>query len=330
MTNMPFVSMIIVVKNGINYIENSVNSIINQSYPKNKIELIIVDGMSDDGSYEYSLKKMSDLNNLGHTVSCFRNPKKTLASGWNIAIENSKGEYVCRIDVHSELTVNYIQYGIKALLLENNDKVVAIGGWLQNNSGKGFVEKAIVDLLGSSFGVGNSPVRRPGVNIRKTDTVAYGIYKKNEVIISGLYDESMFRNQDIDLNYRLNYRDLIFLTHPEMKAVYYVRSTIIKLLIKSYNDGAWVLKTPGKKIRHVIPFTFVIYLIFLIINIFIVGLYIQILYLPLFIYSLCCFYFGLKKINKYSVLLITLFPLLHLSYGIGTLFSLFSLFPSKK
>lgn len=327
MDDFPQVSIIIVVRNGINYIDQAIKSVQNQTYPRDKIELIIVDGMSSDGSLEFSHEKAEELCNLGTYTRVFENPKKSLASGWNIAINASNADYICRIDVHSELASNYIHSGILSLLneAEHNSKIVAVGGWLQNVSGDGFSERAIVSLLRSPFGVGNSPVRRPEVRLRVTDTVAYGIYNKNAVIHAGLYDEKMLRNQDIDLNYRLNKLGFIFLTHPDMRAIYNVRNSIYKLLIKSYSDGAWVLKTPGKKVRHVIPFAFFIYVILLIPFYVIYGVSFPVVYFPLILYLVFCLWFGFQNINRFSALLTLLFPLLHLSYGLGTFVSLFSI-----
>jgi glycosyltransferase involved in cell wall biosynthesis len=255
-----------------------------------------------------------------------KNIKKTLASGWNIAIQKAKGDYICRIDAHSEISNNYIKDGVATLMSKKNKRVVAIGGWLKNNSNNGLTEKSIARLLSSPFGIGNSPVRRPKSNIRVTDTVAYGIYKKKEVINSGLYDEAMLRNQDIDLNYRLHQQGYYFLTHPDMVALYNVRSSVKKILLKAFNDGEWVLKTPGKKIRHIVPFAFTLYLFFLPASIFLSSLYSYIFLFPLFIYLFCCLYYSFQKISLSSILLIFLFPLFHISYGIGTFRSLF---PSK-
>ena len=51
----PFVSVLLVTRNEKNYISKSLLSLVNQTYPRNRYEIIIVDGMSDDGSFE--LKK---------------------------------------------------------------------------------------------------------------------------------------------------------------------------------------------------------------------------------------------------------------------------------
>jgi GT2 family glycosyltransferase len=210
-------------------------------------------------------------------------------------------------------------------LSEDYRKVVAIGGWLKNTSNDGLVEKTIARLLSSPFGIGNSPVRRPELNIRVTDTVAYGIYNREEVLKVGLYDESMLRNQDIDLNYRLHKKGFIFLTHPKMIALYNVRSSIKKLLIKAFNDGAWIFRTPGKKIRHIVPFVFTLYVFSLSASIFFSDIKFYFFITPLFLYLLCNFYFSFKKTSNTSLLLSVLFPLFHLSYGLGTVNSLLNL-----
>ena len=324
----PQVSMIIVVRDAIEHIENAINSITNQSYPKDKIELVFVDGMSVDGSYDLLISQKEKLLNIWYSVLLFQNNNKTLASGWNIAIKAASAEYVCRIDAHAELDKEYLKLGISTLLNESKN-IAAVGGWLKNKSGDSYIEKTIARLLSSPFGIGNSPVRRPNSNIKVTDTVAYGIYKKKELKLAGLFDESMLRNQDIDLNFRLHKNGLLFITHPQMMAIYNVRNSIKKIIIKSYSDGSWVLKTPGKKTRHIIPFLFTLYL-WLTIVFSLLGDHTNYFLLsPLIIYVMSCVFFSLNKLSLTSMLLIFLFPLFHISYGIGTLISFLGILIKK-
>ncbi|MDU5020249.1 MAG: glycosyltransferase, partial [Clostridiales bacterium] len=96
MSNYEFISVIIVMRNEENYIEKCLLSILNQDYPKDKYEVIVVDGESTDKSVDIVSKYVDEFN-----VKIINNPKRNLASGWNLGIKNAKGNIVIRPDAHS-------------------------------------------------------------------------------------------------------------------------------------------------------------------------------------------------------------------------------------
>lgn len=323
----PIVSLIVVVRNEFVHIEGAIESLLQQTYPRSCTELILVDGMSTDGTREFLAEKTMELREAGRSVKLLDNPKKILAAGWNIAIQCSAGNVVCRIDAHSEIDPNYITTGIKNLLASKKENVVCVGGVL-NNDGIGFLGKAISVLFSSRFGVGNS-VFRVGIDEPIfTDTAVFGLYWKwifNEI---GYFDESLDRNQDIALHSKILGCGYKFVTHPAMKIRYYVRNSISKLFKKASGDGYWVVASGKSYLRHKIPLFFVLYLFSVPITFWILKSCIFstlhfIYLLPLFLYLILSLYFGLKSggyLNK--LLLPLLFPAFHISYGIGSLVAL--------
>jgi glycosyltransferase involved in cell wall biosynthesis len=331
----------IVVRNEKDYIEKSLNSLLSQTYPEDLTEILLIDGMSTDGTREWLQNRVERLKNKGVNIKLFDNPGKILAAGWNIGIRNAKGDIVCRIDAHSEIYPDYIEKGVKTLLEMKNKKVVCVGGVLEH-VGDGIIGKAIANLFSSSFAVGNSPFRTNSdfkarfASPEFTDTAVYGLYWKRIFEEVGYFDESLERNQDIALHSKILERDYKFVTNPEMRIKYYARNTIWKLLKKAFNDGYWVVFLKRSFLRHRIPMFFVLYLFLIILlGVFWITFKLPLLFyfmylVPLFVYLLGVIYFSVKDGKSYSkILLLILFPLFHISYGLGTIKGLFDKFTGK-
>uniref|UniRef100_A0A7C3RK94 Glycosyltransferase family 2 protein n=1 Tax=Dictyoglomus thermophilum TaxID=14 RepID=A0A7C3RK94_DICTH len=321
---LPFITLLIVVRNERSYIQKSLNSLLNQTYPKELIEIIIVDGMSSDGTRELVKKVIEELRRTGISISMINNPQYILASGWNIGIKNAKGEIVCRIDTHSEIYPDYVEIGVRELLKRKEEKVVCVGGVLEN-VGDGKIGESIADLFSSKFGVGNSAFRTGVKEPKYTDTAVFGLYWKWIFDEIGYFNEALKRNQDIDLHDRILKLGYKFLTHPDMKIKYYVRNNISGLIKKAFGDGYWVVASSRSYLRHKVPFYFVLYLLSLLFIILITNstnlLWIRYIYMmPLIIYTLFLFFFSIKdgKSLIRKLLLLFLFPIFHISYGLGS------------
>lgn len=332
--NYPLVTLLIVTRNEKEYIEKSLLSLINQTYPKELIEIIIVDGMSTDGTREFLYKKVIELRQKGINIKLLDNPNKILASGWNIGIKNAKGDIVCRIDTHSEISPNYVEIGVNELLKRRKEQVVCVGGVLKSK-GKGVMGKAIADLFSSKFGMGNSAFRVGVKEPKFTDTAVFGLYWKWIFDEVDYFNESLERNQDIDLHYKILKRGYKFLTHPEMKAIYYVRNNISSMIKKAFGDGYWAIASGKAYFRHKVPLYFVLYVIsFFIVSMvsYFLKLYNLLLLfsLPLMMYIFLLLFFSLKDGKGYSkFLLLFLFPAFHVSYGLGSLIAYLDKFIKK-
>jgi glycosyltransferase involved in cell wall biosynthesis len=334
--SLPFVTLIIVVRNEKNYIEKSLESLLRQTYPKELTEIIIVDGLSTDGTREILEKKIEELKNKDIDINIIDNQKYILASGWNLGIRNAKGDIVCRIDTHSEIYPNYVELGIKELLKRKDEKVVCVGGVLEN-VGNGKIGGSIADLFSSKFGMGNSAFRTGVKSPKYTDTAVFGLYWKWIFDKVGYFDENLKRNQDIDLHDRILKAGYKFITHPDMKIKYYVRNTIKDLIKKAFGDGYWVIASSKSYLRHRIPLFFVTYLLAIPIILLIFSgndlIWIRIFYLvPLVIYVMLLLFFSLKDGKNIfrKIMLLLLFPIFHISYGLGSLKALFDKFIIKR
>lgn len=312
------VTVLIVTRNEERYILDCIKSIENQFESSNDWELIIIDGMSEDNTKKIALEHLSKVS---YTYTILDNPKKTLAAGWNIGIKNAKGRFVVRPDAHGGLQSGYIKYGLEVL----NDKkdVIAVGGVLKTKS-KSFFGHIIKEALSSRVGVGNSSFRT-AVTSGYYDTAVFAIYRKEIFDQVGYFDENLVRHQDNDMHKRIKDVGGKFYLDMRMKADYFCRDTIPKLIEQMYKIGRYLPDIMGNgslSARHFAPFLFYSFIIILLLmglinNIFIYfALFVFMGYLGVIFIDL--FFRAIKKKNIFIFLNFFIIPLMHFSYGFGT------------
>ena len=321
--DLPFVSALLVTRNEEKFIERALSSLLEQDYPKEKYEIIIIDGCSTDKTVDI-IKGI--IQNREVKVKILNNSKKILATGWNIGIQNASGDYVVRIDAHAEVPPDFIYTNVKTIQAVKD--AVCVGGKLITKSSDN--NNIINNVLASRFGVGNSSFRTAN-KAQYTDTAVYGLYKKEIFYQVGFFDEKLERNQDIELHSRIRKNGGKFYFNPEITSVYYARNTLSKMMKQAVGNGKWnmILLKKGcsaLSFRHFIPFFFVLFII--------LSLILGFIFNPIFLYLLCAVLalhlsFGLvasllKTRNIKSIILMPFyFLLLHLSYGTGFILGAF-------
>lgn len=316
---LPFVSALIVMRNERNYIEPSLMSFVNQTYPKDKYEIIVIDGGSTDGTLDTVNRIIQEYTTESFHISVIDNPKRILASGWNLGIKAAKGEYVIRIDAHAEAAPDFIEKSVLTMLQVN---AACVGGKLDSIPVEGD-DILVSKVLSSSFGVGNSSFR-VSETAGYADTAVYGLYRKSVFDEVGLFDERLVRNQDIDLHSRIRKAGYKFYFNPEIKSVYHTRSSVKKMVKQAYGNGEWnmVLAKKGASalsLRHLVPFFFVSYLALSLIGGFLWWPIWLICGCVLVLYFILGYIAGMKIVNSFAdiIKMPALFFLLHSSYGIG-------------
>ncbi|KPJ55305.1 hypothetical protein AMJ47_00290 [Parcubacteria bacterium DG_72] len=321
--NYPIVSIIIPCFNEGNFIAKCLDSIIAQDYPKDKIEVLVIDGMSEDKTREvvkeYSLKHPF--------IKLLENPKKITSSGLNIGIKASSGDIIVRMDAHARYREDYLSKCVEYIKKGEADNVGGITRTVPVF--EDLVSKAVALCLNSVFGSGNSYFRTGTDKPMYVDTVFGGCYKKEVFKKIGLFNENMARSQDIELNLRLKKAGGKILLVPEIISYYYPKSSIKDFFWHNVGDGAWAIlplkftKAP-LRIRHYIPLLFVLSLL----SIFILSLFIPFFWIVFFsllvLYFLISVYFSLKiSIRERNILLLFVMPMVfsarHLGYGTGSL-----------
>jgi len=327
---LPLVSIVIPCRNEEKFIGKCLDSIVAQDYPKDKLEILIGDGMSEDKT-----KRVIE-NYMGRYsfIKLFDNPKKIAPVAQNIGIKNAKGKIIIIMDVHTVYKSDYISKCIKYLKEYEVDNVGGI--WKIMPSEKTLINKAIALVSSSFFGAGNAYYRTGySKGLKFVDTVFGGCYKKEVFKKIGLYNENLIRSQDMEFNLRLKKAGGKILLVPEIVTRYYPKSTLKEFFKHNFLDGIWTIY-PLKfglslKLRHYIPFVFIFSLIVpLTLSVFFKPM----IYLFLFIISLyliTSLFFSISiAIRKKDFGLFFTLPLSfacrHFGYGLGSLFGFIKLF----
>ena len=328
--NAPFVTTMIVARNEENYIKPALRSLLDQDYPKDRYEILIIDGMSEDKTI-HNVKEIEEVyrkKGIQVEIRYFQNPKKLLAVGWNIGIKKARGQYVVRIDAHSQADKLLISKCVK-VLSEKKD-VACVGGRLETES---LTEngKIIADVLSSPFGVGNSKFRYAEKS-GYVDTVAYGMYRKEIFEKVGYFNEQFIRNQDNDMHGRIKKCGGKFYLDVSIKNKYHSRESAKAMMKQAFGNGKWVIigakkseSKQGISLRHLIPLFFVVTNTILAVSEIFSVIARWIMATMYILYISMAIAFALKKsrnimnVSKMCVY----YWLLHMSYGIGSLTSFF-------
>ncbi len=322
------VSVVMPVYNEEKYIDKCIQSLLLQDYSRENMEWIFVDGNSKDRTVEI-LKDYSE--KFPNLIRIYSNPNKIVPYAMNIGIAEAKGKYIVRLDAHADYAIDYIS---KCVYYLDNTDAENVGGVAETKS-HGIIGNAIAKMLSSKFGVGNSQFRTNGKS-GYVDTVPFGAFKREVFSKYGGYDERLVRNQDNEMNYRIRKNGGKIYLAKDIHLSYYCRDTIQSICQMARKNGEWNIITmklcPGSMgLRHFIPLSFVVSIMMLFLLGFLWWPCWGLLGLECLLYLGLDILFSARQCNgiKEFFLLLILFPLFHVNYGIGSLKGVFLLFSKK-
>ncbi len=319
---LPTVSVLAPCRNEVDFIRDAIQSILDNDYPAELVEILVLDGMSTDGTREI----VQEISKQSPSVRLVDNTHKIVPTAMNIGIKEAKGEYIIRIDCHAEFANDYIR---KCIEVSQRTGAANVGGyWLTLPGANTSVARAIMLATSSRFGVGNSAFRTGGGNEMVVDTVPFGTFRKSIFSKVGPYDERLVRNQDIELNSRIRKMDEKIIISPEIELSYINRATLQGIWQQSFNNGLWNpytvwLTGSALRIRHFVPLFFVLGLIFLAAGSIFSGVFTIGFVGCLSLYAAIAFTAASRQEPKARgstiPLVIVSFFILHFAYGLGTI-----------
>lgn len=324
----PFISIIVPCRNEQKFIGACLESIIGNGYPLDRLEVLVVDGMSEDGTRE----AVRTITSRHPFIRILDNPLKITPRAFNIGIENARGDLVMIMSAHATYGRGAIG---KCAEYSQSHQADNVGGvWKIHPRGDGWFDKLAAAALSNRFGVGGAHYRVvTDDEPRWVDTVAYGCYKREVFRKIGTFNEKLVRGQDMELNKRLKAAGGTILLVPDVVIHYYARSNFVSFGIHNFRNGLWAIlpfahsKGMPVSLRHLIPMAFVMGLL----GAGIGGLF----WRPLgwFFVALCAAY-GLaaaaaslrlameRKDARYFLLMPFVFASLHVCYGLGSLYGI--------
>jgi succinoglycan biosynthesis protein ExoA len=172
----PFVSVVMPVRNEVDFIDRSLKAVLAQNYPPDSMEIIIADGLSTDETRAHieNLKLTTEI-----PIIIVDNPERIAPSGMNRAIAKSVGEIIVRVDGHCEIEPDYVANCVKYL---QDGRAEGVGGPIET-LGETLQAQAIAIVMSSTFGVGGSAFRTVNDREMYVDTVAFPGLTKNSSAI---------------------------------------------------------------------------------------------------------------------------------------------------
>ena len=324
-------SVVCPIYNEEKYIAKCLDSIIEQDYPKDDIELFLVDGMSTDNTRGIIAKYQEKYP----WIKVLDNPKRIAPCAMNVGIKASSGDVIIRLDAHVLYPTNYFTVLVKNLKkLPGAENVGAVCNTLPVNDS---VEaQSIAAVLSSNFGMGNSYFRVGASEVMEVDTVPFGCFHKSIFDKVGLYDEELVRNQDDELNARIIKSGGKIYLIPDLVCEYYARDTAKKVYKMFYQYGVFkplVNKKLGSPatIRQFFPLCFVLGLILGPVVCAFIPILWSVYFVVIFLWMLLATYFSCKDSKQLKRILVQnwIYFVVHFGYGWGYIVGIYKILFNK-
>lgn len=323
------VSVVIPCLNEVEHIRACLTSLAQNGYPHEKLELLVVDGGSDDQTIEI-VKHLA----IEHPfIKLINNTRRKTPFALNLGIKHALFDKIMIAGAHATYPKGYIE---RLDYLTNQQGIDVAGGGLMtvpfNESAK---SRAIAFVLSHRLGVGNSLFRIGVKELIKVDTVPFGIYRREVFDKAGLYNEKLIRNHDIELSKRIAANGFSIWLDPTFRCTYFARSSFQSLTQNNYSNGYWniraVLLTKtfrSLSIRHYVPMFFVLALLAPVLLVPFIGFKALLINDGILLaYILTLFLSCIRICKQYNIFLVLwAFITLHISYGLGSLSALITFY----
>ncbi len=314
----PLVTIILPIRNEAHYIARCLHGVLTQTYPRDKIEVSAVDGMSDDGTREI----VAAFAREDPRLQLMDNPERITPAALNRGLRQAHGEVVIRVDGHAVIAPDYVRRCVDVLSQVDAD---CVGGSIRT-VGETWMSRVIALAQSSPFGVGNAAFRYAN-RAQYVDTLAFGAYRRRVFERIGLFDEELVRNQDDEFNLRLTQANGKIWLDPAIRSDYFSRATLGTLWKQYFAYGFWKVRVIQKRgrlasWRHLAPAAFVSVLLgslllALILRLPAIGLVVLLPYL--LAAATASLWLGARRGWGYVSVLPLAFGALHFAYGLGFL-----------
>jgi glycosyltransferase involved in cell wall biosynthesis len=230
----PFISIIVPCYNEQSTIRLLLEAIHAQDYPSQSMEVVIADGMSNDGTRDEIALFQKSCQDL--IVKIVDNPERAIPAALNHAIAAARGEYILRLDAHSLPGSSYVARCVRALQAGLGDNVGGI--WNIQPRGESWQARAIATAAAHPLGVGDARYRVGG-SAEAVDTVPFGAFHRSLFDRVGYFDETLLTNEDYEFNARIRRSGGTVWLDPSIQSTYFARGSFSELARQYWRYGFW-------------------------------------------------------------------------------------------
>ncbi len=233
----PRVSLIIPCYNEQKRIGNLLNAIRRNTFDLGQLEVVVVDGMSIDGTREEIREYASDHPELN--IRLVDNPQRIIPAALNVAIAVAKGDVIIRLDAHSAPRPDYIERCLT--VLEETGAANAGGVWEIMPGAETWMARAIAAAASHPLGAGDARYRISGEH-GPVDTVPFGAFRREWLEKVGPFNERLLTNEDYEYNVRLRQAGGVVWFDPSIRSIYFARPDLRSLARQYWRYGYWKVR----------------------------------------------------------------------------------------
>ena len=222
----PPVSVIVPARDAEATLPAALASILGQDYAGD-VEVIVADGSASAATRELLASRFPEVRRVA-------NPERGTAAGLNRALAAARHPVIARCDAHSVLAPGYLARAVDTL---ERTGAANVGG-RQLAAGSTAFERAVALATRHPLGTG-APRYRVGGRPGPVDTVFLGVFRRETLLNVGGWDETLQRNEDYELNWRLRARGGTVWFDPDLVTAYRPRGTFRALARQYFDYGRW-------------------------------------------------------------------------------------------
>jgi GT2 family glycosyltransferase len=319
------VTVVVPCRNEVTFIESCIRALIGQRDAPARYEILVVDGLSDDGTREV----LEGLARQDPRVRVLDNPRRIASTALNLAIARSTSDVIIRVDGHVCVAPDFVRTSLQ--LLAEHPEAWMVGGPVIHRGRTAFA-RGVAVAMASWFGVGGARHRSEDYE-GYAEAAVFPAIRRRVFARIGLFDEGLVRNQDDEFNLRITDAGGHIYISPRVKHEYYVRERPTALFLQYLQYGYWKVQVMRKHrrviaSRHLVPVAFAVIVPASLIGTFLAGPSLKpFLLIPLAAYASLAVTFWAGTLTRTRAPWIAASATLaaatmHVAYGWGTLLGL--------
>ena len=223
------VSYVMPVLNERRYLQRAVATVLAQRYD-GPTEVVLALGPSTDGTNELA----HQLAAADPRIRLVENPAADIPVGLNLAIRASTNPVIVRVDAHSELDPDYTTHALAAL---QATRAANVGGVMRADGRTPF-QRAVARAYNPPIGLGGGAYHG-GTHAGEAESAYLGVMNRAVLDEVGLFDESIRRGEDWELNLRIRQAGYRVWFDPSLSVTYWPRESWIRLARQFRATGTW-------------------------------------------------------------------------------------------